>query len=193
MHYSKDSDKKPFMSRTISSSIETENLIIRDAVEKDIPALKSICCSWTDKQLLEGEWFEESYIEKCISEGDLPPIANASRALYQLKAICSKKDSSIVGFLDVYHGYPNPSTVWISIFVVNAQVQQHGVGREAVAAIAAAAKEKGYASLGIGVHLKNWKGLRFLTRNGFDRITDIRGDKDYGSSSFSVIYLEKPL
>lgn len=179
------------MSRIIASSIETQNLTIRDAVQNDAPALKSICASWSDKLLLEGEGFEEGYIEKCISAGDLPPIANASKEFYQLKSIYSKGDSNIVGFLDVYHGYPKPSTVWISIFVVNAEVQQHGVGREAVAAIAAEAKEKGYSSIGIGVHLKNWKGLRFWTKNGFDKITDIRGDKEYGSNNFSVLYLER--
>jgi len=181
------------MNSIIPSTITTPNLVVRDADIRDAEALKAICRSWSDKLLLEGEVFEGGYIEKCIGEGDLPPIENASRRCYQLKAICSGADAGVVGFLDVYHGYPNPSTIWISIFVVDTALQQHGVGGEVIEAIAAEGRKLGYTSLGIGVHLKNWKGLRFWHKNGFDRISRIGGDREYGADKFAVMFLERAI
>ena len=179
------------MKSVISEHIESDRIIIRNATSADIEELRSICESWVDKKHLEGDMFDVDYIENCLSFGDLPPINSATKDYYRFKSICSKENSKIIGFLDVYHGYPTPETIWVSILVIKNTIQQKGFGHEVIELISKEAKEKKYTSIGIGVHLKNWKGIRFWSSNGFDKIKRISGDKDYSENNFSIMYLEK--
>ena len=100
---------------------------------------------------------------------------------------------NIVGLIELYHGYPEQDTLWISMFLIKSDRQLHGFGREVIGAISSEAQEKEYANIGIKVHLKNWKGLRFWSRNGFDKIVGISGDEQYGPDKFSLIGLRKSL
>ena len=43
------------------------------------------------------------------------------------------------------------------------------------------------------MNLKNWKGLRFWTKAGFDKVIGIYGDKVYNQNAFALIGLEKIL
>lgn len=181
------------MKSIISEHIETNRIIIRNAISEDIGELQSICESWVDKKDFEGDLFEVDYIENCLSLGDLPPIINANKDYYRFKSICSKENSKIIGFLDIYHGYPTTETIWISILVIDNEIQQKGFGHEVIELISKEAKEKKYTSIGIGVHLKNWKGIRFWSSNGFDKIKRISGDKNYSVNNFSIMFLEKSI
>ncbi len=181
------------MKPIISEHIETNRIIIRDATSEDIGELRTICESWVDKKHLEGDFFDDYYIENCLSVGDLPPVNNASKDYYRFKSIFSKEDSKIIGFFDIYHGYPTAETIWISILVIKNEIQQKGFGREVIELISKEAKEKKYTSIGIGVHLKNWKGIRFWSSNGFDKIKRISGDKNYSANNFSIMFLEKSI
>ncbi len=179
------------MGTYISKLIETNNLIIKDAVMDECDQLQYICSTWTDKLLLEGDEFEENYIFKCLTDGDLPPVEDASKERYCLKSIYSKENNSIVGFIDVYHGYPNLQTLWISIFVLNRDIQSNGFGQQVIKALTKDAVGTNYNKIGLAVHLKNWKALRFWTKAGFDKITGIYGDKDFGQATYALIGLEK--
>ncbi|MFA5850486.1 MAG: GNAT family N-acetyltransferase [Bacteroidales bacterium] len=181
------------MKSLISEHIETNRIIIRNATSEDIDELRSVCESWVEKKDLEGDSFEVGYIEKCLSFGDLPPINNANKDNYRFKSICSKKNSKIIGFFDIYHGYPTAETIWISIFIIKNEIQQKGFGSEVIELISKEATEKKYTSIGIGVHLKNWKGIRFWSSNGFDKIKRISGDKNYSANNFSIMFLEKSI
>ncbi len=172
---------------------ESSNLYIKNADSDDMGILQSICNSWTDKSLMEGEEFPSDYLSKCLSIGDLPPIKKPLKANYRIKVIGNKKSNDIIGFFEIYHGYPSPSILWISMFVISSNSQHAGYGGEIIELLSRKAKESGYAGIGIGVHLKNWKGLRFWTQNGFDKVTGISGDKEYATDKFSVIKLQKIL
>ena len=181
------------MQNILTEYLETPHLIIRNSTFNDIQELQSVCDGWDEKKYLEGDLFDYNYIEKCLLSGDLPPLDNANKEYYRIKTICSKKDLKIVGFFDIYHGYPKTTSIWISILLIRKEMQKNGFGKEVIEAIAAQGREKKYASLGIGVHLKNWKALRFWRKNGFDKISDIYGDYDFGENNFSIIRLEKSL
>lgn len=181
------------MIKTIPARIKTPRLIIADAHMDECNELQDICSGWDEKVSLEGEPFEPEYIYKCLTEGDLPPLTTASKGLYQLKSVYLKDSGHLIGFIDLYHGYPSIDTLWISIFLLKKEFQQNGYAREVIGFLADESRRLGYLKIGIGVYLKNWKGLRFWTRAGFDRITGIAGDKDYGVDNFARIYLEKLL
>ncbi|OFY44063.1 MAG: hypothetical protein A2X18_08050 [Bacteroidetes bacterium GWF2_40_14] len=181
------------MKSIISEHFETNRIIIRNATSEDIGELRSICENWVDKKDIEGDLFDNNYIENCLSSGDLPPISCANKDYYRFKSICSKENSKIIGFFDIYHGYPTADTIWISILVIKSEIQHNGYGREVIEFISKEAKEKKYTSIGIGVHLKNWKGIRFWSINGFDKIKRISGDKNYSVNNFSIMFLEKSI
>jgi GNAT superfamily N-acetyltransferase len=170
----------------------TNRLVIRKAVLDDKEELNRICVSWEDKVLLEGDGFTTGYIEDCINNGDLPPLKNADISNYYMMTI-QKADGQIIGFFDLYHGYPDSETAWISIYVIDKDVQGNAYGQEAIKAICEECKTSGWKSIGIAVHLKNWKGLRFWKNNGFDKIIGIFGDKEYSENTFSVIGISKEL
>lgn len=177
----------------ISKLIETNNIIIKDATMDECDQLQCICSSWADKLLLEGEDFEEDYIFKCLTYGDLPPDENASKEKYCLKSVHLKGSNNIIGFFDIYHGYPNLQTIWISIFVLDKEIQNKGVGQEVIDALVKDAAETNYNKIGLAVQLKNWKALRFWTKVGFDKITGIYGDKDFGQDTYALIGLDKQI
>ena len=81
-----------------------------------------------------------------------------------MQAICRKRDNEIVGFFEIYHGYPTSDTLWISMFVIEHAVQKSGYGSEMVELLSHKAKENGFKTLGIGVHLKNHKGILFWVK-----------------------------
>ncbi len=99
----------------ISERWNTDRLLIRKAVYDDIIELNRICTSWEDKILMEGEGFSKGYIENCIEHGDLPPIKEAHPANYYFMII-QNQDESMIGFFDLYHGYPDKETLWIGCF-----------------------------------------------------------------------------
>lgn len=178
---------------TIPQKAESRNLYYRNAERSDIPKLQRICESWTDKLLVEGEEFAPNYISNCIENGDLPPFENAKIENYSIKAICRKTDNEIIGFFDMYHGYPTFNVLWISMFIIDQSVQKSGYGSEMVDLLSLEAKQSRFSALGIGVHLKNQKGLLFWVKNRFDNILEFAGDKKFDVDTFPVIKLKKTL
>jgi ribosomal protein S18 acetylase RimI-like enzyme len=176
----------------IQKNWNTNRLLIREAVSEDIAELERICVAWDNKLLLEGENFPENYIKDCITKGDLPPVSNADLSNYAFRVL-QENDGRIIGFFDVYHGYPDDKTAWISTFLIDKEIQGRSYGKEVVESIYGQCKKAGWKSIGLGVHLKNWIALRFWTKNGFNIITGIYGDKEYSESAFSIIALKKEL
>jgi ribosomal protein S18 acetylase RimI-like enzyme len=186
-------EKRGSVRKYISKFIDTKNLIIKDATMDECGELQHICSTWEDKELIEGDCFESNYILKCITEGDLPPIQDASKKNYCLKSIYSKHHCNIIGFIDIYHGYPKSNTLWISIFVLHKGFHNKAFGQEVMKSLEKDAAETIYCKVGLAVHLRNWKALRFWTRAGFDKVIGIYGDKVFGQDNYALIGLEKSL
>lgn len=176
----------------LADNWSTERLLIRRAILDDVNELNRICNSWDDKIYLEGDKFQDGYIENCIKNGDLPPIENANRINYSMMTI-QNTDDQIMGFFDLYHGYPDKDTIWIGIFVIDKDMQGKKYGQEVIRSFCDECKKSDWRSIGLGVYLKNWKGLRFWNNNGFNKIICINGDKEYGENTFALIGLSKEL
>jgi len=169
------------------------NIKITDSTMNECSDLQNICESWVDKVLIEGYEFESTYIYNCLTKGDLPPIPNASKSLYRLKSIYIKQTDELIGFTDLYFGYPTNDSAWISLFVIHEKFRNNGYAQEAIAILSEECKLLGYKKMGIGVYLKNWRALRFWTKAGFDKVISISGDKDYSENNFARIRLEKSI
>lgn len=171
----------------------TEHLWIRNAELRDLPTLEFLCTLWTDKGDLEGHGFDPDYMDKTFHHKDLPPIENASPEAHRLKVFCLKETQEIIGFLELYHGYAHEDMLWIGMFFMHPDHQKNGYGSEVLNVLEGEAIKQEYTHMGLGVYLKNWKGLRFWHHNGFNVIRGIYGDKEYSDNTFALMGLEKPL
>ncbi|MBK6966639.1 MAG: GNAT family N-acetyltransferase [Bacteroidales bacterium] len=181
------------MSLTFIGKTETERLLITDAFIEECDELQEICETWDDKKLMEGEDFEPGYIRKCLTEGDLPPIPGASKENYRLKSFHLKESGRLIGFTDLYFGYPTEKTAWISIFLISKVHRKEGFAQEAIEAISTECIRAGFDQIGIGVYLKNLRGLRFWIKAGFREVTGISADAGNGENAFALIRLIKKL
>lgn len=168
-------------------------IIIKDSSLDECERLQAICDSWQEKKMTEGEAFESNYVFKCLTQGDLPPIPNASKSNYRFRSIYVKSDQTLIGFFDLYFGYPRKDVVWIGMFMIDPKHRRKKYGQEALDLIRDDIKNEGYMKIGLGVHLKNWQALRFWTSLGFSHIMGIFGDNIYGEDNFAVMGLEKDL
>lgn len=172
---------------------DTQRLIIKNALMEEGPVLQKIGESWDDKEFIEGEPFESDYIHKCLTTGDLPPIPGAAKENYRLKSIQLKESGEVIGFFDLYYGYPAPGTIWISLFVMDKGQRKQGYAQEAIEWITRESGRTNYNKIGIGVHLKNWRGLRFWIKSGFNQAFAVYGDETYSENTFALIGLEKTI
>jgi GNAT superfamily N-acetyltransferase len=168
-----------------------KRIIILDSKLEDSDQLQKICWSWKDKKVTEGEAFDQNYVYKCLTKGDLPPIPSANKNNYRFKSIYLADNHTLIGFYNLYYGYPSKNVAWIGMFMIDEKYRGNNYAKEAIKIINDVCKEKGFEKIGIGVHLKNWSGLRFWTKVGFNHTTGIFGDASYQENNFAIIGLEK--
>ncbi len=171
----------------------TETLRFRRATHGDIDTLRHISKSWTQKELTEGEPFtEEGYIAS-IEGTDLPPIPTATVDRQVTLIIESVAFDRPVGYIELYHGYPDEDTLWIGMFVIDADVRRHGYGKTAIEVLSLLASNYHLKFMGIGVSLKNWTGLKFWHSAGFKTLFSVHVDTPYDASKHGLVGILKAL
>lgn len=163
----------------------------KDASMENINQLVKISSSWENQLEINGHFLDREYFEMAIGEGDLPPIANANKENYYLMEVYYEEE--LIGFFDLYFGYPKPDIAWISIMIIDKEKRHHHHGKEALKRIENFVQTKSFKTIGIGVDLKNHSGLMFWTKNGFSQVYGVFGDKEYSADKFAVICLLKEL
>jgi GNAT superfamily N-acetyltransferase len=171
-------EKRGNMSEYISKLIETKNLIIKDITMEEVGELQDIFSTWEDNELIKGE---------------LPPEQHVIKQNYFFKSIYSKHHCKNIGVIDIYHGYPNSDTLWISIFVLHKDFHNKGFGQEVIEALEKDATDTIYCKIGLVIQQKNLKALQFWTKAGFDKINGSYGDKVFGQDNYNLIGLGKVL
>jgi diamine N-acetyltransferase len=162
------------------------NLTIRKAETSDSLILQEICDAWIERGFFEGETLPGDYIEQCLTFGDLPPIPDAKFEHYSLFVI--NDNQGIIGLFDLYDGYPEVETAWISLFLLDIESRGIGKGKILVERITKECCETGFKSLALASSLNNRVALKFWINNGFKEIIGIYGDLKY-----PVIGLKKHL
>ncbi|MCP4439472.1 MAG: GNAT family N-acetyltransferase [Aureispira sp.] len=166
-------------------------LVIQDLSIDTITATQEVYDSC--RYLLDWEGRAKEYSPTFISQiyqtPELPPNGILSNARLQTVLFKNKP----IGFLELYHGYPSPNTLWIGTFLIHKDFQQQGFGIEVISQLCIEVQKLGFQYIELGVALKNWPGIRFWTKLGFDRIKRHWGHKVYSSDNFAGIVLEKSL
>ncbi|WP_088225767.1 GNAT family N-acetyltransferase [Desulfosporosinus sp. FKB] len=171
---------------------ETEEIIIRDTIVEDIDSLQEI---YIQSQSTEGwtrnEEFTNDYIHNAFSKGNLPP--GGMKKYYKIQSMIHKKSSKIMGFLEVYLGYPQEDVVYIGTLLFCEDYRNKGYGQEVMTEFLKQIVELGFSKARLGVTLRNWSGIYFWNKLGFDKITKYVGDKVFTNDSFAILELERNL
>lgn len=174
----------------VAHSWETDRLIITDTVESDASDLQIIYEEhFNEPWAYDRSHLKSDYMTGYIANPELPP--NGTREMYRLQTIRLKEDQSIIGYLDVYHGWPRADVFWLGDLYLLSKFQGEGLGSELVNQMIADINKAGtYKYMRCNVSLKNWPGLRFWARIGFNHIVGYTGDKQYSVNTFADITLE---
>lgn len=175
----------------ISPLGETKRLIIKDSSMNECVALQQL----NESSDYIADWVDwktpPDYVYKCLTEGCLPP--GGKKEQYLSKSIYIKNPFQLIGFSELYHGYPKNEVLYIGWLYIHHDHQHFGYAQEFVNYIIEEAAKLGFTESRIGVHLKNWPALRFWTQLGFDKILGIGGDKKHSEKTFSTISLQRYL
>jgi diamine N-acetyltransferase len=155
----------------------TENLRIRRVENADIQILQEICDAWIEKGFFEGDTLPFDYVEQCLKAGDLPPISNADKQNYALFAV--EDDDKIIGLFDLYDGFPEVNSAWISLFLLDIEYRSRGIGKRLIRVISNECRKTGFKSLGLAVSMNNRIALKFWVNSDFKEISGIYGDMKY--------------
>lgn len=176
----------------ISDLWETERMIIRDANLLDVDRLQEI---YMQSQSTEG-WTRDNelttdYILNGVNKGNLPP--DGMKEFYKIQLISHKNSSEIMGFIEFYHGYPDKEVLYIATLLFCEDYRNNRYGQEVINKLCNQALKLGFQQARLGVTLKNWLGIYFWTKLGFDKILKYCGDKVLAKDSFALLELGKNL
>ncbi len=176
----------------ISELWETERMIIRDANLHDVDRLQEI---YMQSESTEGwTWANElttDYILNSVNKGNLPP--NGMKEFYKIQLITHKNSLEIMGFMEFYHGYPDKEVLYIGTLLFREDYRNNRYGQEIINKLCKQALELGFHQARLGVTLKNWLGIYFWTKLGFDTILKFHGDKVLAKDSSALLVLGKNL
>ncbi len=171
----------------------TQRLRVKDSTLDDVPELQKIydACAYIEEWTgLTAADETEQPILSALMGGDLPP--NGSKEFFRLQAIELRGTSQLIGYLQMYHGYPAADIFWVAVLAIHPRFQGKGYGQEVVHSLIKTVGElRAFGKIQLGVALKNWPALRFWAQAGFDKIVRIKGDKIHSDKTFAFVTLEK--
>lgn len=170
----------------------TERMIMRDANLQDVGRLQEI---YSHSQTTEGWIWEDKltpkYILEGLNKGHLPP--GGRKEFYKIQAMTPKRSSEIVGFIEFYQGYPNQDILYIGTLLLGRDYRNQRYGQEVIHKLCDQARKLGFSQARLGVTLKNWLGIYFWTKLGFNLILKFRGEKLLTKDSVALLELGKTL
>jgi diamine N-acetyltransferase len=166
--------------------LSNDDITIRRAEKADVLPLQGICDAWIERSFFEGETLAFDHIERCLNEGDLPPIADPLKENYVLFVV--EKSKSIIGLFDLYDGYPETNTAWIGLFLLDIEFRNEGYGKLICEMIASSCQQDGIESMALAVSMNNRLAFKFWINQGFKEILGL-----YGNIKYPIIGLKRTL
>lgn len=125
----------------------------------------------------------------CLTIGDLPP--NGIKDNFESLSIYEA--GYLIGYMTIYKGYPNTGNMYISFLYITNENRYMGFGKRIVDMIELFCKDNGFISIRIAVSLKNWNGIKFWHRCGFNNLTVVSTDGEFSDENYGCIELEKKI
>lgn len=125
--------------------------------------------------LLEGiQNCDPDELQSWLFQGSIPPGGN--KDYHRLQTISRKDTDEAIGYLSVYHGYPDAGTLYIGSLSIRQDCQNKGFGGEIVDKLRFLEGSKAYPTHRLVVTVRNWGAIKFWTRHGFTNIVNVIGD-----------------
>ena len=100
----------------------------------------------------------------------------------------------LIGYFHLYHAFPKPDVVWVSMAVIHPDHQRNGIATEVFEGVIKALAGIGaYRAVWLRVYLKNWPALRAWIKLGFRTIVEYRGDEMFSKDGHASLILERTL
>jgi len=129
-----------------------------------------------------------------LQEGVLPPTPDRSKEFFRLQSIRLQDTNELIGFLGVYHGFPEEDIFWINTVTFRPEFQGKGYGSELIKGLCEAVQQSGgYTRIRTYVSLTNWPSLRMCVKAGLDKMVEIVGDKVHSGTADAHVLVEKTL
>lgn len=148
-------------------------MIIRDSQQSETAELQKVYdeCAYIG-ELTGYHDARENPIQDELDHVTLPP--NGKPELHRIQSILEKQTKDMIGYLIVYHGYPDPDTFWIALFAIRPAFHRQKFGTEIVHALTQEAKKLGtYKRIGMGVGIGNDAAMQFWSSCGFTNVINI--------------------
>ena len=159
----------------------TARLRLADSTVEDVPALQQI----NDLVPQTQGWMENADCSMLVAlqEGVLPPVAEKSREYFRMQSIQTMDSDQWIGFIGVYHGFPEEDIFWINTITFHPEQQGKGYGQELMRGLIEQARQTGsYTRMRTYVSLTNLASLKMCVRVGFNTMLEIAvrepGDTD---------------
>ena len=181
--------------KLIPKKWETHRLIIRDSTLDEVEDLQAIddivpqTRGWTHNP---GRELPKEPILSALMDGVLPP--GGKKEQFRLQSIRTGESERLVGFLGVYHGFPDADVFWINTLTLHPDEQGKGFGVALINGLVDVVRNLGtYTKLQTYVPLLNWPSLRLCTKVGFNTMVRIEGDKVFTEGGEAHVLVEKEL
>ncbi|WMJ24150.1 GNAT family N-acetyltransferase [Paludicola sp. MB14-C6] len=102
------------------------------------------------------------------------------------------QENQLIAIMDFLLGYPNESTVWIGLFMLDNSLQQSGIGTKVITAFKQVVKDSGYLFIQLGCLVENKDGYSFWTKNNFVEVCRVV-TKEQGRKDWNIIVMEAKL
>jgi diamine N-acetyltransferase len=176
--------------RQIPARWMTSSLVIEDSAMEDARALEEIhddCAYIVEWTGAHDDLSAKQVIARELAHEALPP--HGKKQLHRIQSVRLKSSKEIVGYLVLYHGFPERDVLWIALLAIAKRHQGKKIGQEIVRELAEHAKVLGFRALGAGVGIKNWPALRFWIQCGFTRIAKFEGAPTHSDKTFADLWL----
>jgi ribosomal protein S18 acetylase RimI-like enzyme len=127
-----------------------------------------------------------------LQEGVLPPTPDRSAEFFRLQSIRLDSTGDLIGFLGVYHGFPEEDIFWINTITFHPNFQSRGYGPELLKGLCEVVHQSGsYTRMRTYVSLDNWPSLRMCIKAGLNKMIEIAGDKVHSDQADAHVLVEK--
>jgi len=168
--------------------IKFDNITLKTSTLEELEKLNFIhkeACEFLSFDLKHD--ITEPYIY--ITDGALPP--NGVRKNFEM--LSCYVDNNLCGYLNYYRGYPEKNILYISFIYLINEIKHKGIGKKIINYLSEYFKIEGYKYVRLSVSLKNWEGLRFWHKCGFERIILADCSGSLFNNDYGCLELEKML